>query len=76
MKLRAILAAMACVVARPVHAGETVSHAAHGGAYQEGVRKAILDLWPADHDMTVVDYVLSEGTSDARFQRQGECQRS
>jgi putative spermidine/putrescine transport system substrate-binding protein len=47
-------------------AEETVSYASYGGAYQEGVRKAILDHLPADHGIKVVDYVLSGGIRDIR----------
>lgn len=66
MKLRAILTASACALALPAWAEETVSYASYGGAYQEGVRKAILDHLPKDHDMKVVDYVLSGGIRDIR----------
>lgn len=66
MKIRAILAASACILAVPVMAEETVSYASYGGAYQEGVRKAILDYLPAEHGMKVVDYVLSGGIRDIR----------
>jgi putative spermidine/putrescine transport system substrate-binding protein len=50
----------------PGMADESVSYASYGGAYQEGVRKAILDHLPADHGMTVVDYVLASGINDIR----------
>lgn len=66
MKVRVILAAALCAVALPAAADETVSYASYGGAYQEGVRKAILDHLPADVGMTVVDYVLSGGIRDIR----------
>ena len=66
MKLGAILAASACIVALPATAEESVNYASYGGAYQEGVRKAILDHLPADHGMTVVDYTLGGGISDIR----------
>lgn len=66
MKYCAIAAATACIAALPAHADETVSYASYGGAYQEGVRKAILDHLPADQGITVVDYVLSGGISDVR----------
>ena len=66
MKLHAILMAAVCLAALPAGAEETVSYASYGGAYQEGVRKAILDHLPADHDMKVVDYVLSGGIRDIR----------
>jgi putative spermidine/putrescine transport system substrate-binding protein len=66
MKLHTILAATMCVVALPATAEETVSYASYGGAYQEGVRKAILNHLPADHGMKVVDYVLSGGIRDIR----------
>ncbi len=66
MKLRALLAASACVLAMPAAAEETVAYASWGGAYQEGVRKAILDHLPGDHGMKVVDYVMSGGIRDIR----------
>ena len=66
MRLRAILAVSASALALPALAEETVSYASYGGAYQEGVRKAILDHLPADQGMTVVDYVLSGGIADVR----------
>lgn len=66
MKVHAVFAAVLCTVALPAMADETVSYASYGGAYQEGVRKAILDHLPGDHGMTVVDYVLSGGIRDIR----------
>ena len=66
MKLHTLIAAALCSVALPAMAEETVSYASYGGAYQEGVRKAILDHLPADHDMKVVDYVLASGIRDIR----------
>lgn len=66
MKLRALLAASACALAMPATAEETVAYASWGGAYQEGVRKAILDHLPGDHGMKVVDYVMSGGIRDIR----------
>lgn len=66
MKSRGILALSVCALALPAAAEETVSYASWGGAYQEGVRKAILDHLPADHGMTVVDYTLTDGISDIR----------
>jgi putative spermidine/putrescine transport system substrate-binding protein len=59
-----------CAAALPAYADdkitESVSYASYGGAYQDGVRKAILDLLPEAFGMTVVDYVLSGGISDVR----------
>lgn len=67
MKLRFILATALVSVALPAAAAdETVSYASYGGAYQEGVRKAILDHLPADYGMKVTDYVLSGGIRDIR----------
>lgn len=66
MKLRAILTVTACAMAMPALAEETVAYASWGGAYQEGVRKAILDHLPKDHGMKVVDYTLSGGIRDIR----------
>lgn len=66
MKLKAILAASVCAMASPALAEETVAFASWGGAYQEGIRKAILDHLPADHSMKVVDYVMSGGIRDIR----------
>lgn len=66
MKLKTILAATLCTAAIPALADETVSFASHGGAYQEGIRNAILSHLPVDHGMTVVDYVLSGGIRDIR----------
>lgn len=66
MKIRAVLTMTTCALAIPAMAEETVSYASYGGAYQEGVRKAILDHLPADHGMTVVDYVLAGGIRDLR----------
>jgi putative spermidine/putrescine transport system substrate-binding protein len=66
MKVRAILTATVSAIALPAMAEETVAYASWGGAYQEGVRKAILDHLPEDHDMTVVDYTLSGGVRDIR----------
>lgn len=66
MRLHALITAAVCAVALPAAAEETVSYASYGGAYQEGVRKAILDHLPADHDMKVVDYVLAGGIRDIR----------
>jgi len=63
---RAITAALCLAVAFPAFAEEEVSYASYGGAYQEGVRKAILDHLPQDHGMKVVDYVLSGGIRDIR----------
>lgn len=50
----------------PAAAAETVSYASYGGAYQEGVRKAILDHLPADQGITVQEYTLSGGILDIR----------
>ena len=66
MRLRAILSMTACALAFPAMAEETVSYASYGGAYQEGVRKAILDHLPAEQGMTVIDFVLSGGIRDVR----------
>jgi putative spermidine/putrescine transport system substrate-binding protein len=66
MKLHWIVTAAICAAAMPAKAEETVSYASYGGAYQEGVRKAILDHLPTDHQMKVVDYVLSGGIRDIR----------
>ena len=66
MKFHTILTTALCAVALPAMAEETVSYASYGGAYQEGVRKAILDHLPADHGMKVVDYVLAGGIRDIR----------
>jgi putative spermidine/putrescine transport system substrate-binding protein len=66
MKLHWIVTAALCAATMPAKAEETVSYASYGGAYQEGVRKAILDHLPADHQMKVVDYVLSGGIRDIR----------
>lgn len=66
MKLKALLAASVCAIASPALAEETVAFASWGGAYQEGIRKAILDHLPADHSMKVVDYVMSGGIRDIR----------
>lgn len=66
MKHFAILATSVCALALPAAADETVTYASYGGAYQEGVRKAILDLLPAEQGMTVVDFVLSGGIRDVR----------
>jgi putative spermidine/putrescine transport system substrate-binding protein len=66
MKLHVVFTAAVCAAALPAMAEEAVSYASYGGAYQEGVRKAILDHLPADHGMTVTDYVLSGGIRDIR----------
>lgn len=66
MKLHLVVTAAICAAALPALAEESVSYASYGGAYQEGVRKAILDHLPADHQMKVVDYVLSGGIRDIR----------
>jgi putative spermidine/putrescine transport system substrate-binding protein len=66
MKLHVVFTAAVCAAALPAMAEEVVSYASYGGAYQEGVRKAILDHLPADHGMTVTDYVLSGGIRDIR----------
>lgn len=66
MNKKVMLAAAFTMMASPVLADETVSYASYGGAYQEGVRKAILDQLPNDHGMTVVDYVLAGGIRDIR----------
>jgi len=66
MKFSAALMISVCALALPAAAEETVSYASYGGAYQEGVRKAILDHLPKDHGMKVVDYVLSGGIRDIR----------
>lgn len=66
MNKKVILAAAFTMMASPVLADETVSYASYGGAYQEGVRKAILDQLPKDHGITVVDYVLAGGIRDIR----------
>jgi putative spermidine/putrescine transport system substrate-binding protein len=66
MNLKALLTASACLVAFPALAAETVSYASYGGAYQEGVRKAILDHLPGEQGMKVVDYVLASGIRDIR----------
>ena len=70
MKFLGYCAAVACSAALPSFA-ETVSYASYGGAYQEGVRKAILDHLPADHGMDVVDYTLQGGISDVRTKVKG-----
>lgn len=66
MKRHLIITATLCTAILPAHAEETVSYASYGGAYQEGVRKAILDHLPADHQMQVVDYVIAGGIRDIR----------
>lgn len=66
MKLRAMMMVTACAMAMPAMAEETVAFASWGGAYQEGIRKAILDYLPEEHGMKVVDYVLSGGIRDLR----------
>ncbi|MDP0927612.1 ABC transporter substrate-binding protein [Paracoccus onubensis] len=66
MNRKYILATSVALVAGMAAAEETVSYASYGGAYQEGVRKAILDHLPEDHGMTVVDYVLAGGIRDIR----------
>lgn len=66
MKSYAILAVSASILAAPALAQETVSYASYGGAYQEGVRKAILDRLPSEQNMKVVDYVLAGGIRDIR----------
>lgn len=66
MKTRMLALAIVCASSMPSMADETVSYASYGGAYQEGVRKAILDHLPADHGMKVVDYVLANGINDIR----------
>lgn len=66
MKRHLLATAAVIAVTMPALAEETVSYASYGGAYQEGVRKAILDHLPKDHDMKVVDYVLSGGIRDIR----------
>ncbi|UVC10537.1 ABC transporter substrate-binding protein [Rhizobium sp. TH2] len=72
MKILASCALGACVlVAMPAVAAETVSYASYGGAYQEGVRKAILDHLPKDHDMKVTEYTLQSGISDIRTKVKG-----
>lgn len=60
------LLASVCAAALPAQAEESVNYASYGGAYQAGVRKAILDYLPEEHGMTVVDYVLSGGIRDIR----------
>lgn len=66
MKLHLLVTAAFCVAAVPAVAEEAVSYASYGGAYQEGVRKAILDHLPNDHGMKVTDYVLAGGIRDIR----------
>lgn len=66
MHKKMVIVAALTIMVSPVLADETVSYASYGGAYQEGVRKAILDHLPKDHGMTVVDYVLSGGIRDIR----------
>jgi putative spermidine/putrescine transport system substrate-binding protein len=66
MKKKLVLGAVFAVIAGSAVAEEKVSYASYGGAYQEGVRKAILDHLPADHGMRVVDYVLAGGIRDIR----------
>lgn len=72
MKFIASFAVGACVFAAvPALAAETVSYASYGGAYQEGVRKAILDHLPKDHDMQVIEYTLQSGIADVRTKVKG-----
>lgn len=66
MKLRGFLTASALCFALPASAQEVVSYASYGGAYQEGVRKAILELLPKEQNMKVTEYVLSGGIRDIR----------
>lgn len=66
MKLRVFLALSAACIALPASATETVSYASYGGAYQEGVRKAILELLPKEQNMKVTEFVLSGGIRDIR----------
>lgn len=66
MKLRGILTLTALCFAPIANAQENVSYASYGGAYQEGVRKAILDLLPKEQNMKVTEYVLSGGIRDIR----------
>ncbi|MGO4441103.1 ABC transporter substrate-binding protein [Rhizobium sp. RAF56] len=72
MKIRASYVVGACVLfALPAVANETVSYASYGGAYQEGVRKAILDHLPKDHGMDVKEYTLQSGITDIRTRVKG-----
>lgn len=66
MRKTLILGALLVTAAVSAVAEEKVNYASYGGAYQEGVRKAILDHLPQDHGMTVVDYVLAGGIRDIR----------
>lgn len=72
MKSIASCALGACVAfAAPAFAAETVTYASYGGAYQEGVRKAILDHLPADHGMEVRESTLQVGITDIRTKVKG-----
>jgi len=66
MKLRGIVTLTAMCLAQIASAQENVSYASYGGAYQEGVRKAILELLPKEQNMKVTEYVLSGGIRDIR----------
>ena len=66
MKKKLILTAMLALMAGSAMAEEKVSYASYGGAYQEGIRKAILDHLPKEQGMTVTDYVLAGGIRDIR----------
>jgi putative spermidine/putrescine transport system substrate-binding protein len=52
-------------------AQETVSFASYGGAYQEALRKALLDPIEKEQGMKVVEYTLAQGINDIRTRVKG-----
>lgn len=66
MKTALCLWAVGLAVAGPAMAENVVSYGSWGGAYQEAVRKAMLDPIEADHGLKVKDVALSTGIADIR----------
>ncbi len=62
---------LAASMAVPALAENVVTYGSWGGAYQEAVRKAIIDPIEAEHGLTVKDAALSTGIADIRTRVRG-----
>ncbi len=61
----------ALFAAAPALAEETVSFASYGGAYQEAIRKAMLDPIAAEQGITTQEYSLTGGITEVRTKVKG-----
>lgn len=72
MTHRVWIIALAALMPLAATAQDTVSFASYGGAYQEAIRKAILDPAEKDHDIKVQEYSIAGGIADIRAKVQAK----